>query len=142
MQSVFLLPHLNTFQESNLPVFFLLSLKFSSSIVFQFLCICPLSIKQKDSMFILMTRTLCTTITCVCVCVRACVCVHVCACARLRACKGWASVHPVLTLQPPLSIVLPLFVHPSVNPTLLMKCRTFGWGYHGSCIVPESSGLK
>jgi hypothetical protein len=41
----------------------------------------------------------------------------------IRVCKGWTKNYQALAL--PRSILLPLVVHPPVNPTLLMKGRTF-----------------
>jgi hypothetical protein len=42
--------------------------------------------------------------------------------------KGWARIDPALALQTPRSIVLPILDYPFVNPTVLMKCRTFLMG--------------
>jgi hypothetical protein len=41
----------------------------------------------------------------------------------IYVCKGWAKIHPALALRPPRSIMVPLLVYPSLNCTLLMKCR-------------------
>jgi hypothetical protein len=43
----------------------------------------------------------------------------------IRVCKWWTKNYPALALRHPRSILLPLVVHPSVNPTLLVKGRTF-----------------
>jgi hypothetical protein len=70
---------------------------------------------------------------CMCVNVRVCVgggCVHAC----MRACEGWVRTGLDLALQLPRSIVLPLLVHASINPTLLMKCRFLFMG--GIRVVP------